>query len=214
MLALDNGSIDCATASYTAFADTRPWTLADSEGLRTVAVCFKDAAGLTSTTSSTITLDRVAPTGVALTLAGGATYEAGYGSSSRIYEVAGQKYYVLLSGRWYRSKDLEEGPWEHVPNDELSATFAEISPDSDIGYLRAHVAGTDEAREAVLEQSIPQTAAVDRSGIGIRHGHMYAYHLCEAAGLEPEDGVVRTSLVHYNTLEEIERLIDVFEAVL
>jgi selenocysteine lyase/cysteine desulfurase len=58
------------------------------------------------------------------------------------------------------------------------------------------------------------TAAVDRSGIGIRHGHMYAYHLCEAASLDPEDGVVRTSLVHYNTLEEIERLIEVFDAVL
>jgi cysteine desulfurase family protein (TIGR01976 family) len=58
------------------------------------------------------------------------------------------------------------------------------------------------------------TAAVDRSGIGIRHGHMYAYHLCEAAGLDPEDGVVRTSLVHYNTPEEIERLIEVFQEVL
>ena len=58
------------------------------------------------------------------------------------------------------------------------------------------------------------TAAVDRSGIGIRHGHMYAYHLCEAACLDPEDGVVRTSLVHYNTMEEIERLIGVFDAVL
>lgn len=58
------------------------------------------------------------------------------------------------------------------------------------------------------------TEAVDRSGIGIRHGHMYAYHLCEALGLDPEDGVVRTSLVHYNTSEEIERLIDVFEGVL
>jgi len=58
------------------------------------------------------------------------------------------------------------------------------------------------------------TAAVDRSGIGIRHGHMYAYHLCEAAGLDPKDGVVRTSLVHYNTPEEIERLIEVFDAVL
>ena len=43
---------------------------------------------------------------------------------------------------------------------------------------------------------------------------MYAYHLCEALGLDPEDGVVRTSLVHYNTIEEIERLIDVFESSL
>jgi cysteine desulfurase family protein (TIGR01976 family) len=58
------------------------------------------------------------------------------------------------------------------------------------------------------------TAAVDRSGIGIRHGHMYAYHLCETAGLDPDDGVVRTSLVHYNTMEEIERLIEVFDAAL
>ena len=58
------------------------------------------------------------------------------------------------------------------------------------------------------------TAAVDRSGIGIRHGHMYAYHLCEATGLDPEDGVVRTSLVHYNRPEEIERLIGVFDKVL
>jgi selenocysteine lyase/cysteine desulfurase len=56
--------------------------------------------------------------------------------------------------------------------------------------------------------------AVDRSGIGIRHGHMYAYHLCEAIGLEPEDGVVRTSLVHYNTVEEIDQLIEVFEQAL
>jgi len=55
---------------------------------------------------------------------------------------------------------------------------------------------------------------VDRSGIGIRHGHMYAYHLCEALGLDPEDGVVRVSLVHYNTMEEVDRLIEVLETAL
>jgi cysteine desulfurase family protein (TIGR01976 family) len=56
--------------------------------------------------------------------------------------------------------------------------------------------------------------AVNRSGIGIRHGHMYAYHLCQALGLDPDDGVVRVSLVHYNTPNEIERLIDVFDRAL
>jgi cysteine desulfurase family protein (TIGR01976 family) len=58
------------------------------------------------------------------------------------------------------------------------------------------------------------TAVVDRSGIGIRHGHMYAYHLCEALGLDPEDGVVRISLVHYNTMDEVERLIEVLETAM
>ncbi|TFG37035.1 MAG: aminotransferase class V-fold PLP-dependent enzyme, partial [Candidatus Aminicenantes bacterium] len=58
------------------------------------------------------------------------------------------------------------------------------------------------------------TAVVDQSGISIRHGHMYAYHLCEAAGLDPDDGVVRVSLVHYNTPEEIDRLIAVLDRAL
>ena len=83
--------------------------------------------------------------------------------SDVIYEVASQNYYVLLSGRWYRSKDLDRGPWEYVANDKLGESFSTIPSDSDIGYLRAHIAGTDEAREAMLEQSIPQTAKVRRS---------------------------------------------------
>jgi cysteine desulfurase family protein (TIGR01976 family) len=58
------------------------------------------------------------------------------------------------------------------------------------------------------------TRVVDGSGIAIRNGHMYAYHLCEALGLDPEDGVVRISLVHYNTPKEIERLIEVLERAL
>ena len=58
------------------------------------------------------------------------------------------------------------------------------------------------------------TAEVDQSGIAIRHGHMYAYHLCEELGLDPDDGVVRVSLVHYNTPDEIERLIAVLDQAL
>jgi cysteine desulfurase family protein (TIGR01976 family) len=58
------------------------------------------------------------------------------------------------------------------------------------------------------------TEIVNRSEIAIRHGHMYAYRLCQALDLDPEDGVVRVSLVHYNTPEEIARLIEVFGAAL
>jgi selenocysteine lyase/cysteine desulfurase len=43
---------------------------------------------------------------------------------------------------------------------------------------------------------------------------MYAVRLCEALSIDLEHGVVRVSLVHYNTIEEIERLILVFEEIL
>ena len=56
--------------------------------------------------------------------------------------------------------------------------------------------------------------AAERRDIGIRHGHMYAHRLCTALGIEPEDGVVRISCAHYNTPEEIERLIEVLDPVL
>lgn len=50
-------------------------------------------------------------------------------------------------------------------------------------------------------------SAVDPSGIGIRFGHFYAQRLIEDLGLMDRDGVVRVSLVHYNRLEEVDRLI-------
>ena len=69
--------------------------------------------------------------------------------------------YLLLSGRWFRSK-TQSGPWSFVRADELPASFADIPPESDIGGLRSSVAGTDEADDALLDMAIPQTAAVSR----------------------------------------------------
>lgn len=54
----------------------------------------------------------------------------------------------------------------------------------------------------------------NRAGHGIRFGHFYAWRLCEALGLQPEDGVVRVSLVHYNTMDEVERLIGFLDSAL
>ncbi|MCP4677009.1 MAG: aminotransferase class V-fold PLP-dependent enzyme [Deltaproteobacteria bacterium] len=56
--------------------------------------------------------------------------------------------------------------------------------------------------------------AANARGFGIRYGHFYAHRLASAVGLDPDDGVVRTSLVHYNSPEEIERLIEYFERIL
>jgi cysteine desulfurase family protein (TIGR01976 family) len=51
-------------------------------------------------------------------------------------------------------------------------------------------------------------AALRDAGIAVRHGHMYAYRLCEALGIDVGEGVVRASAVHYNTIDEIDRLLD------
>lgn len=48
--------------------------------------------------------------------------------------------------------------------------------------------------------------AVDRHGIGIRFGDFYAKRLIDALGLRPQGGVIRVSMVHYNTLDEVDRL--------
>ncbi len=82
--------------------------------------------------------------------------------SDVIFDIASQKFFVLLSGRWFNSSNLDNGPWQWVANDEVPASFTEIPSESDVGYLRASVAGTDESKDALLEQSIPQTAGVKR----------------------------------------------------
>jgi cysteine desulfurase family protein (TIGR01976 family) len=47
------------------------------------------------------------------------------------------------------------------------------------------------------------TESLAQAGIGIRDGHMYAPRLMKRLGVPMESGVVRASLVHYNTLDEI-----------
>jgi cysteine desulfurase family protein (TIGR01976 family) len=47
------------------------------------------------------------------------------------------------------------------------------------------------------------TETLASNGIGIRDGHMYAPRLMKRLGVRLESGVVRASLVHYNTIDEI-----------
>jgi len=55
------------------------------------------------------------------------------------------------------------------------------------------------------------TREVDKYKIGIRYGHFYAKRLIDALDLAKKNGVVRVSMVHYNALKEVDRLIQVFE---
>ena len=49
--------------------------------------------------------------------------------------------------------------------------------------------------------------ALGEQGFGVNQGHMYAPRVIEWLGVEDSGGVVRVSLCHYNTVEEIERLV-------
>lgn len=50
--------------------------------------------------------------------------------------------------------------------------------------------------------------------IGVGHNHFYAYRLIDALGIDPDDGVVRLSPVHYNSIDEVNRAVDVLDEVL
>ncbi len=81
--------------------------------------------------------------------------------SDVLLEIASQKIFVLLSGRWFQAASLK-GPWTFVPADKLPADFQKIPASGDWAELRVHVAGTPEAKEAVESLQVPQTAVVDR----------------------------------------------------
>ena len=61
--------------------------------------------------------------------------------------------------------------------------------------------------EAIVRQ-------VDQFGIGIRFGDFYAQRLIDALGIRQQGGVVRVSMAHYNSADEINRLIAALEHVL
>jgi hypothetical protein len=73
-------------------------------------------------------------------------------------------FYALISGRWFSTPDLNKGPWNYVPSNHLPSDFRRIPPDSSAGVVLASVAGTPQAKEALIANSIPQTATVKRKG--------------------------------------------------
>ncbi len=73
-------------------------------------------------------------------------------------------YYILLAGRWFRSKSLlEGGAWEFVGGKSLPEKFAHIPESSPKAGVLVSVPGTGPAKEALIANSIPQTATITRN---------------------------------------------------
>ena len=58
------------------------------------------------------------------------------------------EYYILLAGRWFRSKSLEGGPWEFINAKDLPEVFTKIPEDSPKAGVLASIPGTPPAQEA------------------------------------------------------------------
>jgi len=75
--------------------------------------------------------------------------------------VLGERYYLLLSGRWFTTKNVRK-KWYAVR--ELPAEFAAIPADHPKAHVLAAVPGTEQARLAVEEVAQPVTRTVDAGG--------------------------------------------------
>lgn len=61
-------TIDCTSVTYEAFTANKAFALAGPDGTNTVRACLRDAAGNTAQVSDSITLDRVGPSPVSVSL--------------------------------------------------------------------------------------------------------------------------------------------------
>ena len=76
-------------------------------------------------------------------------------------ETESLQYYVLLSGRWYTSPSLRDGPWQYVKGRDLPTDFTKIPEGSEKDIVLASIPGTDAAQEAITDAHVPQTIKVD-----------------------------------------------------
>ncbi|WP_027136881.1 hypothetical protein [Gaetbulibacter saemankumensis] len=81
--------------------------------------------------------------------------------SNIFMHIGSQTYYVLISGRWFTTQNLK-GNWTYLSIEDLPADFKSIPSDSKKSIVLSSVPGTDEAKNAVYDAQIPQTAAVTR----------------------------------------------------
>lgn len=98
------------------------------------------------------------------------------------YDLDDANYYVLVSGRWFKSPGLY-GSWTFVPPGQLPSTFQQIPPDGPKANVLASVPGTPRAQEAVIANSIPQTATITRS-----EAHLTVNYAGGAPGFAPIQG--------------------------
>jgi cysteine desulfurase family protein (TIGR01976 family) len=121
---------------------------------------------------------------------------------------------VLGDGATYSKRDLLVCALEAIRAYEQSLSLELLRMLEECG---AQVYGIRD--KALVSQRVPTvlfnlknvspaivTEKLALAGIGVRDGHMYSPRLMKRLGLSQDDGAVRVSLVHYNTLDEIHQV--------
>ena len=81
-----------------------------------------------------------------------------------LVDTSSNNYYALISGRWFRAPGIN-GPWVFVASNALPAYFSKIpATGSPASSVLASIAGTPQAQEALIANSVPQTASIVRVG--------------------------------------------------
>jgi selenocysteine lyase/cysteine desulfurase len=61
------------------------------------------------------------------------------------------------------------------------------------------------------ESSATFAKRANAAGLGVRYGHFYSKRLLEEMGIDPREGVIRASLVGYNSPEDVSRLLGLLQ---
>jgi hypothetical protein len=102
-------------------------------------------------------------------------------SNAIFYYTDDSNYYVLISGRWFKAPSIY-GSWAFVPPGQLPDDFKKIPADSDKSNVLMSVPGTPQAQEAVIANSIPQTATIQRDQATLSVNYYGAPNFTPVAG--------------------------------
>ncbi len=121
--------------------------------------------------------------------------------SDVIMDINSQNHYLLLAGRWYYSKSLKNGDWKFCEPGDLPQEFRKIPEDSDMESVRSSIPGTPEAQTALLEQSIPQTATIDRmkASVEVKYDGNPKFEKIEGTNISYAANTDKTILLISNT---------------
>ncbi|MCB1731184.1 MAG: aminotransferase class V-fold PLP-dependent enzyme [Halieaceae bacterium] len=103
---------------------------------------------------------------------------------------------------------------------ELAAPLLDYLHHSPHARLLGKADGKDGDRAATIafkplrKGSSDVATALHLQGIGAEWGHFYAHRLLANLDIDPDQGVVRVSLVHYNSLPEVQRILTALDAAL